>query len=145
VGMVMYARAVAETQLAEFAGNDEAFIELLTGPGSWEAEKMWWAAWALLLGPDGMTRVEAEPLTTDAGYTPVMRVPRDALSAIAAEVRSVDRTEIERRFDGQDFGVPIGPEVMTEDRDWLCGAADGLRTTLLAGAVEDQAFIFVVV
>lgn len=140
----MYVRAAAATDVERLAGDDNALFEFVSGPEAWDADKMWWAALDLLLGPMGVTYLDGAAVTSDAGYTPVMRLHREALTSVGATIQDLDRQEIERRFDARELGDPIGPEVLDDDREWLCDAASQLRELLTVALANDQVVLFVV-
>jgi hypothetical protein len=91
---------------------------------------MWWAALDLLFGPNGMSRLDGTPATEEGGYSPVMMLLGETLAAIVNDLRSVDDAKIRDRFDNNELGEARGPEVVPDDRDWLCAAAQDLATML---------------
>jgi len=118
--MVLAVVAVDPGELAELAADADLLEERVAGPDAWDANKMWWAALDLLLGPDGLQRLPATPLTSDDGYTPVMQVAGAELAGLAEAIGRPSLDELRQRFDDDRFGDPMSPPVEPEDREWLC-------------------------
>ena len=146
MGMVMYMRAVPPAEVAGLAADGDALGELLIeDPGSWEADKMWWAALGLLFGPEGPAALPAEPVTEQQlGYTPVMRITHDDVRRLAARLAGVDHAALGERFDQRDLGEPLGPDVLDDDRTWLTDAAAKLVDLLRRAAAAGDDVLFVV-
>jgi hypothetical protein len=144
MGMVMYVRSGNPEQINGLLGDDAALFDWVTDESSWEADKMWWAALDLLFGPGGVSHLEGEPISEESGYTPVMRIGSAAAAALAASVADVDAPTVAERFDAGSFGDPLGPEVMSEDRDWLGSAALSLAELLRRASSNSHDLVWVV-
>jgi hypothetical protein len=123
MGMVLYVSALDSL---DTTGDEDALVEAVIGPDAWDADKMWWAALDLLFGPKGINRLEATPVTEEGGYSPLMMISSETLTAIVDDLRSVDDAKIRDRFDNHEFGEALGPEVLPDDREWLCASAGEL-------------------
>lgn len=145
MGMVMYLRAVPPGRVAELTADADRLAGLLLeDEASWEADKLWWAVLGLLFGPEGPAALDAEPVTEEMGYTPVMRIADDAVRSLAARLAGVDQAALAGRFDEGDLGEPLGPDVTAGDREWLTGAAGRLADLLHAAAAAGDDVLFVI-
>lgn len=145
MGMVMYVRAVPPAEVPGLAADIDALGELLTDDeGSWEADKLWWAALGLLFGPEGPAAFDAEPITDEVGYTPVMRIAHDDVRRLGARLAGVDHAALRERFDRRDLGEPMGPDVIDDDREWLAEAAARLADLLRGAAAAGDDVLFVI-
>lgn len=140
MGMVLYVRRCDSTVVDEIAGSgdDDAFEFVSGADDAWEADKMWWAAVDLLFGPNGMAQLVGVPITEQAAYSPVMRMSRADVVALAQRIEDLDLLTIQQRFDAEAFGDPMGPIVVHEDRDWICAAAKALAGLFRNAASEND-------
>lgn len=145
MGMVMYVRAVSPADVPGLAADTDALAELLTDDeGSWEADKLWWAALGLLFGPEGPGALVAEPITEEMGYTPVMRIAHGDVQQLVVRLADVDQAELCERFDHRALGEPVGPDVIDDDRDWLTEAAARLADLFRTAGTAGDDVLFVV-
>jgi hypothetical protein len=145
MGMVMYVRAVPSAEVPGLAADSHASGDLLTADeGSWEADKLWWAALGLLFGPEGPAALVAEPVTDELGYTPVLRIARDDVRRLVVRLAGVDQAVLRERFDRGDLGEPFGPDVIDDDREWLTEAAARLADLLRGAAAAGDDVLFVI-
>jgi hypothetical protein len=145
MGMVMYMRAVPAAEVAGLAADSDALGDLLTDDeGSWDADKLWWAALGLLFGPEGPAALPAQPVTEEMGYTPVMRIAHDDVRRLAARLAGVDHAALCDRFDRRELGEPLGPDVIDDDRKWLTEAAGELVDLLRRAAASGDDVLFVI-
>jgi hypothetical protein len=118
--MVVYVTAADPDDLA--AADDARLCELLTGPGAWELDHMWWVAVSLLA--PGFAFFDGAAITDAIEDTQVLCLDRDAVATKVDAVSRLDRDELLRRFhDGLWRTVPLGPEPRTEDAEWIVEAA----------------------
>jgi hypothetical protein len=145
MGMVMYVRAVPPAEVPGLAADSKALGDLLTDDeGSWEADKLWWAALGLLFGPEDPAALVAEPVTDEIGYTPVMRIAHDDVRRLVVRLAGLDHAALHERFDHRALGEPLGPDVIDDDRGWLTEAAARLANLLRRAAAAGDDVLFVV-
>jgi Domain of unknown function (DUF1877) len=144
MGMVLYINGLDRAHATELENDEEALMAAIFGDDAWEADKMWWAALDLLFGPNGINRLDGAPVTEEGGYSPIMKMSADALAAIVNDLSTTYLQQIEQRFANEAFGEPLGPEVVPDDREWLCNSANELAELLRQAHRNGEAIYWVV-
>lgn len=126
------------------AFDPTAPLEEMFDGEAWEADKMWWAALDLVLGPGGSAGLGGVPLDNDEGYTPAFHITNESVREIADQITSVTPAVLTERFDHGAFGEPLGPSVSLADRDWLPGASADLVTLIRTAAATGNDLIWII-
>src|SRR4051812_27778106 len=90
VAMVVYVTAADADEVA--AADDVRLCQMLTGPGAWELDRMWWVAVSLLTPGCGL--IDGVPLTDALDDTQVLCLAHDSVATKVDAVSDLDRDEL---------------------------------------------------
>jgi hypothetical protein len=132
--MQMYMAPLSEAQARSLPGDYDGLMAVMEGPGAVDLDWAWDGVRHLLApeagGVDPM--FGGAPLDAEATYGPVMFTPPAATAALAERWGSVDRAELERRFDPEALAAAGAyPPVWNRPEE-----IDGTRSTCVDVALD---------